>query len=54
MDDFQRRITVQAATPAGLENIGPTAITLARLEGLEAHASAVEIRLKALADRSVA
>jgi histidinol dehydrogenase len=54
VDDFQRRITVQAATPAGLENIGPTAITLARLEGLEAHASAVEIRLKALADRSVA
>jgi len=54
VEDFQRRITVQAASPEGLQQIGPTAVTLARLEGLEAHASAVEIRLKALAGRSVA
>ncbi len=50
VEDFQRRITVQAATPEGLVDIGPTAVTLARLEGLEAHASAVEIRLRALGE----
>jgi histidinol dehydrogenase len=54
VEDFQRRITVQTASAEGLRGIGPTAITLARLEGLEAHASAVERRLLALADRSVA
>jgi histidinol dehydrogenase len=50
VEDFQRRITVQSANPEGLQGIGPTAVTLARLEGLEAHASAVEIRLRALAE----
>jgi len=50
VEDFQRRITVQAASPEGLADLGPTAVTLARLEGLEAHASAVEIRLRALAE----
>ena len=54
VEDFQRRITVQTASAEGLRGIGPTAITLARLEGLEAHASAVERRLLALDDRSVA
>jgi histidinol dehydrogenase len=54
VEDFQRRITVQSATEDGLRQIGPTAVTLARLEGLEAHASAVERRLQALTDRSVA
>jgi histidinol dehydrogenase len=54
VEDFQRRITVQSATPDGLRGIGPTAVTLARLEGLEAHASAVEVRLRALSGRSVA
>jgi histidinol dehydrogenase len=48
VEDFQRRITVQAATPDGLADLGPTAVTLARLEGLEAHACAVDIRLRAL------
>ena len=33
VEDFQRRITVQSATPEGLKGIGPTAVTLARLEG---------------------
>ena len=54
VEDFQRRITVQTATEEGLREIGPTAVTLARLEGLEAHASAVERRLQALAHRSIA
>jgi len=49
LEDFQKRITVQELTPAGLQDLGPTAQTLARLEGLDAHAAAVSIRLAALA-----
>ncbi|MBS0374856.1 MAG: histidinol dehydrogenase [Proteobacteria bacterium] len=47
--DFQRRITVQELTPAGLRDLGPVAVTLAGLEGLDAHAAAVQVRLAALA-----
>jgi len=54
VDDFQRRITVQEASKEGLQNIGPIAITLARMEGLDGHASAVERRLEKLCGRSVA
>jgi histidinol dehydrogenase len=48
LEDFQRRITVQELTPAGLKGLGPTASILAGLEGLDAHAAAVSIRLEAL------
>jgi histidinol dehydrogenase len=48
LEDFQRRITVQELTPAGLQGLGPTARILAGLEGLDAHAAAVSIRLEAL------
>jgi len=48
LEDFQKRITVQELTPAGLRALGPTAQTLAGLEGLDAHAAAVTIRLAAL------
>jgi histidinol dehydrogenase len=48
LEDFQRRITVQEVTPSGLEDLGPTAEILAGLEGLDAHAAAVSIRLEAL------
>ncbi len=47
--DFQKRITVQEITASGLRRLGPTAITLADLEGLDAHAAAVRIRLDDLA-----
>jgi len=47
--DFTRRITVQELTPDGLRGLGPAARTLAQLEGLQAHANAVELRLQALA-----
>ncbi len=47
--DFMRRITVQELTPAGLADLGPVAVTLAGLEGLDAHARAVTVRLAALA-----
>jgi histidinol dehydrogenase len=49
LEDFQKRITVQELTPAGLQGLGPTAQVLAGLEGLDAHAAAVSIRLAALA-----
>jgi histidinol dehydrogenase len=45
VNDFMRRMTLQRATQLGLRNAGPTAVTLARAEGLEAHAMAVEYRL---------
>jgi len=46
--DFSKRITVQELTPDGLRDLGPIAATLAHLEGLDAHAAAVERRLAAL------
>jgi histidinol dehydrogenase len=48
LEDFQKRITVQELTPAGLAGLGPTAQILANLEGLDAHAASVTIRLDAL------
>ena len=50
--DFSKRITVQELTPDGLRDLGPVAATLAHLEGLDAHAAAVECRLAALEQRS--
>jgi histidinol dehydrogenase len=46
---FQNSISVQSATREGLMAIGPCAVTLARAEGLEAHAQAVVRRLEARA-----
>jgi histidinol dehydrogenase len=52
LEDFQKRITVQELSPSGLQGLGPTAQILAGLEGLDAHAAAVSIRLQALEARS--
>jgi len=49
LEDFQKRITIQELSPAGLLGLGPTAQVLAGLEGLDAHAAAVTVRLEALA-----
>jgi histidinol dehydrogenase len=46
--DFIRRMTVQELTSTGVRNLGPVAAHLARLEGLDAHALAVDVRLAAL------
>jgi histidinol dehydrogenase len=46
--DFLKTISVQEVTPAGLRALGPAAITLASLEGLDAHAQAVRRRLAVL------
>jgi histidinol dehydrogenase len=48
LSDFLRSMTVQELDPAGIRAIGPVAIELARLEGLDAHANAVSRRLAAL------
>ena len=50
--DFQKRMTVQELTADGLRDLGPTAITIAGLEGLDAHANAVQVRLRQLANPS--
>jgi len=42
---FQKHITSQEITRAGLEKLGPVVVTLADAEGLQAHANAVRIRL---------
>jgi histidinol dehydrogenase len=50
LEDFQTRITVQELSPAGLRGLGETAQILAKLEGLDAHAASVTVRLTALAE----
>jgi len=45
---FQKQITVQELSPAGLREIGPCTATLAAAEQLEAHRRAVTLRLAAL------
>ncbi len=49
LSDYQKRITVQELSAEGLRDLGPTAVTLAGMEGLDAHAAAVNVRLSALA-----
>jgi histidinol dehydrogenase len=46
VEDFRKWITWQEVSPAGLRRIGPAVATLARAEGLVAHAEAVERRLQ--------
>lgn len=46
--DFVKRITVQELSPDGLRALGPVAVALAELEGLDAHAQAVARRLHVL------
>jgi len=44
--DFQKVIPVLSLSPGVVQEIGPAAVTMARSEGLEAHARAVLSRLK--------
>ena len=46
--DFIKTIVVQEVSPVGLRALGPTAIALAELEGLDGHANAVARRLAAV------
>ncbi len=47
-DTFLKQITVQELSPSGLRALGPTVMTMAEVEQLEAHKKAVELRLKHL------
>ncbi len=44
--DFQKRTSVIAVSPAGARTLGRTAITLARGEGLAAHAQSADYRVR--------
>ncbi len=46
--DFMKVISVQQLSAAGLARLAPSIVTLARAEGLEAHARSVEVRTGAL------
>jgi histidinol dehydrogenase len=46
--DFVKRVTVQEVSAEGLRTLGPTAVTLAQLEGLDGHATSVTRRLEIL------
>jgi histidinol dehydrogenase len=46
VSDYMRRMTLQQASRNALAIVGPTAETLAAVEGLEAHAMAVSARLQ--------
>ena len=48
MDSFYRKITCQELTSAGLISLAPAITAMARAEGLDAHALAVDIRTKSL------
>lgn len=46
IDDFIKKTSIVGYSREGLEKYGPAAVILARVEGLEAHARAVEMRLE--------
>ncbi len=46
VDQFMRHMTVQELSREGLENLGPAVVSLAGLEGLDAHAASVGRRLR--------
>lgn len=46
LDQFMRQMTIQELSRDGLAKLGDSVTTLARLEGLEAHARAVTLRLE--------
>jgi len=51
---FQNFVSVQSATRAGIAAIGPCAVMLANAEGLDAHANAVSLRIRKVADQQAA
>jgi len=52
--DFQKQITFQELSEAGLRGLSATVTTLAGLEGLEAHAEAVRVRMRRQSKRGAA
>ena len=54
LDSYQRKITWQELSPAGLAALAPTIEAMALAEGLDAHAAAVGVRLAAADSTTVA
>ncbi|HBW00216.1 MAG TPA: histidinol dehydrogenase, partial [Bacteroidetes bacterium] len=52
LSSFQKAVTIQHLTRQGVQSIGPAVVEMARAEGLDAHARAMEQRLNALEDSS--
>ncbi len=50
VDSFVKKITFQALSASGLENIGPAVERMAAEEKLQAHRNAVRVRLNAIAE----
>lgn len=50
--DFVRVVSFQRVTQRGLRELGPTVTTLARAEGLEAHARSIDVRINQRRGRS--
>ncbi|NMB46188.1 MAG: histidinol dehydrogenase [Firmicutes bacterium] len=50
-EDFVKRSSIISYTEAGLAQFGPDAIRLAMVEGLDAHANAIRVRLQALGEK---
>src|SRR5581483_8397803 len=48
--DFLKIVSVQRLSQQGLRKIAPSVLSLARSEGLEAHARSVEIRIQERSD----
>lgn len=48
VSSFQTAISVQSVSRAGLRRIGPSAVRIAEAEGLQAHATAVTLRIASL------
>ncbi|MGD8325710.1 MAG: histidinol dehydrogenase [Sphingomonadales bacterium] len=46
VQDFMKRTTILGCSAEALEELGPSAVTLAQAEGLDAHALSVSLRLK--------
>jgi histidinol dehydrogenase len=46
VEDFLKRSSVISLSAEGMAKLGEAAVQLARLEGLEAHARAVQMRIK--------
>jgi histidinol-phosphate aminotransferase len=52
--DFVKVISVQQLSSQALKNLAPSVTTLARAEGLEAHARSIEVRLNSQTESAVA
>lgn len=48
LDSFVRKITYQEITPEGMRSLGDTIVTMAKAEGLDAHANAALLRMKSV------